>query len=233
MTLFDLPTANPKHPAKYTTTLFSAFVQMIKGCNRIIDPFGGTGKVFLLNRWYPDMDIYAIEIEREWARMSKAITGNALYLPFADCAFDGICTSPTYGNRLSDYTLPYSKGGRFSYVDSIGRRLHSDNSGNWQWGEKYRNFHLQVWSEAARVLRERGVFVLNIKDHIRDGQVRPVTEWHIGTILSLGFEIVDHVKINTPSIRYGKNYDKRIEYESVIKFIRGARDSTDGRACAD
>lgn len=219
-TLFDMPVANPRHPAKYTDALLSAFVKMLKGCNRILDPFGGTGKVFLLNRWYPRAEIHAIEIEREWARIGKAINGNALYLPFVDRAFDGVCTSPTYGNRMADYTMPAdAKWSRISYVDYLGKRLSPDNSGNWQWGEKYKAFHLQVWKEAARVLRDRGVFVLNIKNHIRAGKEIFVTEWHIETLLSLGFELVEHVKIKTPSMRFGANREARIEHESVIKFV--------------
>jgi tRNA1(Val) A37 N6-methylase TrmN6 len=78
-TLFAMPQSNPTHPAKYTNSLLPAFVCMLAGCNRILDPFGGTGKIFLLNKWYPEAEIHAVEIEPEWAAMNKRTTlGNAL-----------------------------------------------------------------------------------------------------------------------------------------------------------
>jgi hypothetical protein len=109
---------------------------------------------------------------------------------------------------------------RITYTAKLGRRLNSDNSGILQWGEKYREFHIKAWQEARRVLCPSGVFVLNIKNHIRAGQEQYVTEWHIETLASLGFKLKEHRKINTPSMRYGQNNDKRIEYESVIKFVK-------------
>ena len=45
--LFDVPAANPSHPAKYTDVLLLTMASMLKGRRRILDPFGGTGKVFL------------------------------------------------------------------------------------------------------------------------------------------------------------------------------------------
>jgi tRNA G10 N-methylase Trm11 len=226
-TLFDLPEANPQHPAKYTDALLSAFVRMLNGCNRILDPFGGTGKVFLLNVWYPDMDIQAVEIEPEWARINPRTTlGNALALPWRDNYFDAICTSPTYGNRMADRLIDLSNCARdynyITYSQKLNRNLHQDNSGAMQWGEAYREFHVKAWTEATRVLAPCGTFVLNIKNHIRAGKEQLVTEWHIETLLSLGYQLIEHEKINTPSMRYGQNSEKRIEYESVIKFTKSA-----------
>ena len=43
--LFDVQ-ANPAHPAKYTDALLLTMAQMLRGKRRILDPFGGTGKVF-------------------------------------------------------------------------------------------------------------------------------------------------------------------------------------------
>lgn len=51
--MFDIP-AEPNHPAKYTTVLLLTMAKMLQGRTRILDPFGGTGKVFLLNHWLPD-----------------------------------------------------------------------------------------------------------------------------------------------------------------------------------
>lgn len=222
--LFDLPTPNPKHPAKYTDSLLLAFVKMLKGRQRVLDPFGGTGKIFLINKWLPDLEIRALELESEWARINKRIIlGNALYMPWKSDSFDSICTSPTYGNAMAKVLLPNSKWKKdhktITYSSFINRRLHPDNSGAMLWGNKYRDFHKRAWIEATRVLARGGSFILNIKNHILDGEEQKVTEWHKETLSALGYREVESVKINTPSMRFGRSGEKRVEFESVIHFI--------------
>lgn len=89
--LIDVPQSFKKrHPAKYTDALFPVFIRMLRGRRRILDPFGGTGKIFELRHWYPNAQIEAVEIEPEWAALNKRTTlGNALALPAA-C---GMCVS--------------------------------------------------------------------------------------------------------------------------------------------
>ena len=213
--LFDVPAANPAHPAKYTDALLLTMAKMLKGKRRILDPFGGTGKVFLLEAWLPDAQIEAVEIEPEWAAINPRTThGNALDLPWGDGYFDAVCTSPTYGNHMADQSIMATA----KYRANLGRKLHPDNSGACSWGPQYRSLHIAAWTEARRVLQVGGVFVLNIKNHIRGGVVQPVTEWHVDTLQALGFRMLQHERINTPSMRYGRNSDKRVEYESVVLF---------------
>lgn len=215
--LFEMPAPAPAHPAKYTDAFLVAFVDALRGSKRVLDPFGGTGKIFLLNRWLPDLQIEAVEIEPEWAALNPRTTlGNALALPWPDGYFDAICTSPTYGNRMADHHDARDDSPRNTYTHTLGRTLHPDNGGAMQWGDKYRDFHRKAWTEARRVLQPGGRFVLNIKDHIRGGVVQPVTKWHIDTLDDLGFREVWHRKIAAPSMGYGANGTVRVPYESVI-----------------
>jgi tRNA G10 N-methylase Trm11 len=221
-TLFELPATRPKHPAKYTDALLSEFVKMLDGSEKILDPFGGTGKVHLLNKWLPNSRIYATEIEYEWASATrKTIVANALCLPFSENTFDAICTSPTYGNHMADQSKGdiadrHRKAKTNKYFALLGRKLHPENSGQLHWNKGYQEFHIQAWREVSRVLKVGGSFVLNIKNHIRNGQEQFVTEWHIETLLSLGYKVLDHKKIEVPSMGFGRNAEKRVPYESVI-----------------
>ena len=219
LALFDVPAANPQHPAKYTDVLLPVMAGMLKGRRRILDPFGGVGGAFALETWLPEAVVECVELEPEWAACHPRTTqGNALHLPWVNGYFDAVCTSPTYANRMADHHDAKDASKRRTYTHTLGRKLHPDNSGAMDWGDKYRAFHVAAWTESRRVLQPGGAFVLNIKDHIRAGVVQRVTDWHIGALESLGFRLLRHEHVPTPSMRYGANSGLRVEYESVILF---------------
>lgn len=209
----------PPHYAKYSDALMPVLFRMLMGREKILDPFAGTGK---LRRIRPDA--YLIEIEPEWAAAGGATVGNALKLHeiYPADFFDGIATSCTYGNRMADHFTdhkPEKHYKRHTYTHALGRELNPDNSGKLQWGKSYRDFHELAWRECRHVLKNGGLFVLNISDHIRAGRVMPVTDWHISALEALGFHLVEHVKIETPRNGHGENAAARVPYESVIAFV--------------
>jgi hypothetical protein len=100
-----------KHPARYTDAFLPVFAEWLDGRERVLDPFGGTGK---LKEVCPRA--ICMDIEAEWAQMA-GLRADATRLPFAKETFDAICTSPTYANRLADKTP-----GRLNYAARLGIR---------------------------------------------------------------------------------------------------------------
>jgi SAM-dependent methyltransferase len=213
-----------RHPAKFNDRILERIVEMFDEFGwpkRIIDPFAGTGKVHLLTEGRPTESI-GIELEPEWANLHpNTQVGNALHLPFEDASFDCLCTSPSYGNRLADSHEAKDGSRRYSYRHVLGRKLHPDNSGQLQWGQKYRDFHQAAWREALRVLTPDALIAINSSNHIRGGKEQLVTEWHLAYFLEHGCAVLDLDTVITSRLRHGANRESRSGYENVflLKFV--------------
>lgn len=209
------------HPAQYSEALWPALVELSAGYSKILDPMAGIGNIYLLpyKANYPKhQEIHAVEIEPEWAAFDERITlGSVLDLPWPDNYFDCIVVSPPYGNRMADKLGP-SKWAftRHSYATGLGRDLSDGNAGAMQWGKAYREFHEAAWAECARVLQSGGRFILNCKNHYRNKQLQEVTEWHVATLVALGFEVNRWIDVQTPGMRRGRNHEARVDFESVV-----------------
>ena len=217
-----LSETNPKHPAKYSAGLLPVFADLLAGCSTVLDPFAGTGRVHQL-RALAGCWTVGVEIEPEWAAVVEGtLVADALRLPFVDAAFDAVCTSPTYGNRLADHHQPRDVSYRRSYQFDMGRQLNAANSGLLQWGEAYREFHRAAWSEINRVLNPvSGRLVLNLKDHVRDGQIMPVTGFHVEVLQRLGLTLRNVIGVAVPSHGRGANRQARAgNAEIVFLFSR-------------
>ena len=215
-TLFDLPEPLVKHPAKYSPELQPILRRMLRGASRVLDPFGGVGTIHRLG--LPG-ETYAVEIEPEWqCQHPRTMLGNALELPWSDGFFDAISTSPCYGNRLRDNYEAHDRHERLGYRHQLGRPPHPDNAGTLAFGPAYQDFHRRVWHEASRVLQRSGIFVLNVKDYFENYQRQYVTDWHIQTLESLGYMLIEHVKVPVKGYRRGIG-TQRMAYESMIHFV--------------
>lgn len=200
-----------KHPAVYSDKFLSVFADWLRGREHILDPFGGTGKLKLVRP-----DAVCMDIELEWATMS-GLCADAMLLPFRVATFDAVCTSPTYGNRMADKFVDGTH--RITYTNYLGHALREKNTGQLQWGDRYKLFHNVAWLEVRRVLTSGGVLILNIKDHIRGGKQMNVTEWHKRLLQEIGFKWVDAKYVRVSGNGFGANRYARVDVEGILKFI--------------
>jgi hypothetical protein len=211
--------SDSSHPAKFSDEIVPILVEAMRGYQRVLDPFAGTGRVHEAAD-AAGVDSVGIELEPEWAKLHKRTkVGNALALPFKDAEFDCLCTSPCYGNRLADHHDAQDASLRHSYTFDLGRALSPGNAGVLQWGEEYRAFHEQAWEEADRVVSPGGRVIINISDHIRAGERMPVTAWHLDYwSRMLNAHLYDIVPVETSRLRYGENAELRPLVEYVLIF---------------
>ena len=212
-----------RHPAKYNDAFIPIFADKLSGRKNVLDIFAGTCKIANIKDYGFKGKIYCNEIEPEWAEMGlgkvdSVNVGDAEHLPYKDDFFEAICTSPTYGNRMADHHEAKDGSKRNTYRHSIGRPLDEENTGRMQWGKKYKEKHKRVWAEAYRVLKPEGILILNIKNHIRKGEEMDVAGWQKEILLSIGFELVEDIRVPVNGLGFGANADKRVGYEEILIF---------------
>lgn len=223
-----------KHPAKFTPAIMDVINQLIMEYTdrldtQLIDPFGGIGGVFQLSGILPNVRITSVELEKEWAIQGMLQEGYRRgfdrvihddFLAYADRAmmteYDMAVTSPAYGNRMADKHEAKDTSERNTYRHKLGRPLSDNSSAGMQWGQEYKAFHKKAWTAVYELLRPGGVFVLNVKDHIRKDERQHVAAWHRMACKDIGFMMLTVTKVPVKGNRQGQNGDVRIDYEEVI-----------------
>lgn len=207
------------HPSKFSDPILQQIAEMLVNDSDyrplVLDPFAGTGKVHELSV----VRCVGVEIEPEWAAMHPDnVVADTLALPFPDATFEGLITSPTYGNRMADAHDARDGSVRHSYTHTLGRKLHRNNSGQMQWGDDYRTFHDRAWTECLRVLQPGAFVIINISNHIRKFEEQYVTEWHLRWFLEHGCTVRDLARVRTKRHREGANYKARVDGENVFRL---------------
>lgn len=213
-----------KHPAKFTDIFIPIFYQFLSNKKHVLDPMAGTGKLALIKEHGYDGKIYCNDIldwkTAKYDGVDKWTFTDAANLPYEDEYFDALCTSPTYGNRMADHFESKNGSKYVTYRHFYGAPLSKENTGRMQWGKKYREKHEQIYTECLRVLKKNGLFIVNVSDHIRAGEIVPVVKWHRDTLLNIGMNLIEEKEVNTPRMGFGANRNARVQYESVMVFSK-------------
>jgi hypothetical protein len=213
-----------KHPATYTKAFIPKFAELLYECRNVLDPCAGTGKIAMIKDYGYTGRVVCNEIEPEWVKDSiykvdEWHIGDAADMNWApDGSFEAICTSPTYGNRMADHFNAKDNSRRITYKHYLGRDLHNVNTGKMQWGNEYKSKHIAIYKECVRVLNFNGLFILNISDHIRNGEIIPVSDWHKVSLLNLGLTLIDGIQLKTPRMNFGANRQLRVQNEIIFVF---------------
>lgn len=220
------------HPAPFMPAMIDrAHLELVAEMERtgvkhltVLDPFAGIGGVHALSEVdYPKngtVRTFGIELEPEWAKAHVATrVGNALHIDkYEWCRdFDAVVSSPCYGNRMADSHDAKDDSQRITYRHRLGRPLTEGSAGAMQWGHQYRVFHEQVIRLlVVHALKPGALVMWNVKNHVRNGRVQKVVEWHLNTWLMQGCTIEWVWPCQTKGMGFGANADARVPNEMML-----------------
>ena len=224
-----------EHPCPFSKALMPTLIEACAGFpegSLLVDPFAGIGRAGDIAAVH-GYRFVGVELEPEYAEQHPdVLVGDSTELTtlIPPGTVDIIVTSPTYGGRMADQYLGSPKDReheaatgkirRRTYAVSLRRTLAENNTGRYQWGDRYRLLHIDVWQECFKVLRPGGRMVLNVSNHIRKHEEQRVADWHDGVLQVLGFVRKERIMVRTPRYRDGANRDARVAAEYVFIYER-------------
>lgn len=220
------PALPRKHPATFTKAILDKLAEIV-GNGVYLDPFAGVGKIQRIQKL--SRQFICVEIEPEWIEQAPipqlTICADSLKQMKEwrkdGTRFDGIVTSCVYGNRMSDSHEASDGSRRTSYTHLLGRPVSEGSSAAmYFWQPEYRAFHYKAWKRCYQVTRPGGDGFFNVKNFIRDREIVDTVSWHRDTLVSVGWEIMELIKVPTPGHRDGENSEARVDHEVIIKARR-------------
>jgi SAM-dependent methyltransferase len=216
----------PRHPAKWSKAVLGVLAHIVDREAeqlghplRVLDPFAGVGRARLEKALKGNARVAGVELELDWGIVDDGLTiiGDARHTLFSDNTFDAVITSPCYGNRMADHHNAQDDSRRNTYRHALGHDLTPGSAAGLQWGDTYRQFHLEALTEMMRVVRPGGLIVINMSDHIRKGERQPVVWWWTKAMFDdLAATLVEVRQVATPRLKYGANSDARVPGEQII-----------------
>lgn len=231
------PEQRVRHPAKFSRAILHKLDEIVPP-GVWLDPMAGVGKIFRIAR--TDRSFLAVEIEKPWADQHPDIIHGDAFKVLADwradgTRFDGIVTSPTYGNRFADKHNAKDDSRRHSYTHDLramtadsSYTLDANNSGGmYFWNDDYKQFHLALWRLCWEVTRPGGKAFINVKNFMRTPRGKPqrveqVVGWHIKALMATGWAAPKLTPVKTPGMRDGANSKARVDAEQIIEVRKPA-----------
>lgn len=222
------------HPAMWSQAILEALDEMVPP-GRYLDPYAGTCKINTIaadNRRF-----YCVEIEPEWAARYVEWTpldGSPVLEPFTgDCLkwmkiwkrngtqFDGVVSSPVYGNRMSDHHNAKDASRRRGYRFQLGRMPTEGSTGvMYFWQLRFKDHHQKAVKLIGKLVRPGGYVFWNVKNFYKTVNgieiEYDVLGWFVTEFEKRGFEIEKVVDVGTPGFREGENYEIRKAMEHII-----------------
>lgn len=213
------------HPAKWSQPVLDVVADLVASHtpvgSPVLDPFAGVGRRRLDEALAGAYGVVGVDLQPEAAPDdADTIQGDATDLPteWTD-TFSAIATSPCYGNRMADHHDARDESQRNTYAHTlraVGGELVPGSAAGMQFGRDYRNLHAAFLREAARVLVDGAVAVINMSNHVRDGVEVRVVEWWLNELIVQGWRIVEVRRVVTRRQRMGANGNLRVDAEHVI-----------------
>ena len=232
------------HPATFPKRIQKVIANILTELkvDDVLDIFGGTGKIGLIKDYGFTGKVIANDIEPKWGgvdtkelhkkhKVDVSIIGDARKLDIPSNSVKAIATSPTYGNLMG----LKSPSKQDSYQSFAGGKLSEYNTGGEVWGPRYEQLHRESYTEAYRVIKPGGYFILNMKDKpvsAKDlknrwvpkkgstvkveSQVMKAVDWHIQALEDAGFDLIDRIKIpEDKHLTNTQRLSKTVGYEEV------------------